>query len=405
MKWYFDIKFFMILLVLSLDSKALEACTWERVLEALSSNSMIRSRLLVQEMSQTNPQDPTSHQMCLLESLFQRPAIDSDLYDDLLLHTTFDDITSHPDISDLQAEMIQEVIETASSSNDVNETLLIQSILHRRRRVFIYQDGFEYRDYAQVYGSRVRGLMRQNTEFAFSFSPEKAELVSFILRRGDNNNHYNEHRILNVVLEANATQVTAQDVRNVKIALMTAGRDLRDNTLWGYRRGYGEFGRTRLVRYMLGYNVPPDISMQNQVRTLQTLRSSMDVHQEVSRQKKDLFALVAALEHPDNRIYESVIFRSIATNPYQDERPDDRYQCIVDALHAYMAPGRQGKSQVVSYNLGRMIRFENCLNDPYFDRPYFTEHDIQQTLDEALKTLENGNEVIVPYQCVGNPCP
>ena len=337
-----------------------------------------------------NSQDLTEHQMCLLESLFQKHSMDDDIFYDLLPHITSNDIISHPDMSDLQVTIVQEVIETASLSNDVNETLFIQSILHRRRRVrgLNFQGFRSYRDYQRPryvpYGPfrRLRGD-DDNPRFTFSFSPEKAELVSFILRHGDTNNHYHEHRILNVILEAD--EVTPQDIRNVKIALMTAGQDFSDSQQrnpWPTLDRYAGFSRTDLIRYMLGHNFRHDIS----------------------RQHKDLFALVAALEHPDNGIYEPRIFRGIAINIWREFAPEE-YQCIVDALHAYMAPGQEGKSRSVSNNLNRMIQTRTCLKNPYFDRPYFREHDIQHTLDEALKTLEDGGEVVVPYQCVGDPCP
>lgn len=366
MKWSLNIKFFMVLFALSLTltSKALEACTWERVVEANASS--IRYLAIAR---QTNPQDLTEHQMCLLESLLQRHSMDNDIFDDLLPHITAQDIISHPDMSDLQAAMVQEVIETASLSNDVHETLLIQSILYRRRRV---RDGIQYRDYAEIY----RSYGWEDPIFAFSFSPEKAELVSFILRRGDTNNHYHEHRILNAILEAN--DVRPQDMRNVKVALMTAGRDFDYDSYSRSRSRYGGFTRTALIRNML--------------------------RDGVSRQSRNLYALVAALEHSENRIYEPQIFRGIFVKQQDMEFAPEEYQCIVDALHAYMAPGREGKSWRISYELAKMIQNRTCLNDPYFDRPYFTEHDIQHTLDKALRTLEDGGEVVVSYQCVGDSC-
>ena len=122
-----------------------------------------------------------------------------------------------------------------------------------------------------------------------------------------------------------------------------------------------------------------------------------------SRQRKDLMALVVALEHPENGIAEGSLLRRIA-NIRWGEVSQGEYRCTVNALHAYMAPGQEGKSPIIVDNLWRMISNGACLGDPYFNRSYFITYDLETTLNEALLTLEAGRYVNVPYQCVGDRC-
>ena len=114
--------------------------------------------------------------------------------------------------------------------------------------------------------------------------------------------------------------------------------------------------------------------------------------------------LVVALEHPENAITEARLLRRIANTRYGSFSPEE-YQCIVNALHAYLAPGRYGKSNFITNRLGHIVSNDGrCLKNSYFNRNYFTHYDINTALDEYLAILENEEEVNIPYQCVGSFC-
>ena len=346
-----------------------KACTVQEVLEAHS--TLPRS---VVSLSEIQGQDLTSNQLCLIETLFEKYALDhQSLARDLNPRRAFEYIISYP-VDDLQAQVIAAVITTANPYNDIRETNMIQVILYGKtesierdlfKRVFFdVNDRYTLLDAEDIPDHLV----------PYSFSPEKVALIEFVLERANDNNYYNETSVIYEILITD--QVDQQDVRNVKIALLTAGRDFSPRQS-SYRRGpFG--GRTGTVRVMLHTN---------------------------SDQLKNLIALVAALEHPNNRVAEGSLIGAMVRRGSRDRvLSEEEYQCSVNALHAYLAPGRRGKSRFINVNLGRMFS-SGCLGDPYFDRSYFHHYDIEATLDEALVTLEAGREVSVPYQCVGNPCP
>ena len=336
------------------------ACTVQKVRE-------VHSRLSYSGISASwlpmHEQDLSTRQLCLLEALFLRNLEDDEIFYDLSIPRVFDDITSFP-VDDLQFRIIQSVIEKASLSNDIHETRLISNIVHGYRR------------------SHFPNSYRTINQRTFSFSPEKADFIDFVLKRATDDNHYRESDIIYQVLEAE--NINEQDIRNVKLALLTAGRDFADENpndsfTGGSLAKYSGFGRSSVVRAM--------------------------IDPRASRQKKDLMALAVALEHSENAIEEGPLLRRIARTRFESFSQEE-YQCTVNALHAYLAPGLKGKSQFVTNNLGYILsNDERCLRDSYFNRDYFTHYEIGTTLDEALSTLENGEEINMPYQCVGHPCP
>ena len=334
------------------------ACTMEKVTEA-------HSRLPYSglSLSSIHEQDLNTRQLCLLEALMLRNLEDDDIHRDLSISRVFASIVSVP-VDHLQFRIIQSLIENASLSNDIHERRMIDSLL-RRYRVPRLPSSFIYNTVHQRH---------------FSLSDEKADFIDFVLERATDNNHYRESDIIYRVLEIE--DISKQDIRNVKLALLTAGRDFtteNSNNTSSSLAMYGGFGRGSVVRAM--------------------------IDPRATRQKKDLMALVVALEHPENTIAEGPLLRRIARTRFGSFSQEE-YQCIVNALHAYLAPGSKGKSQPLTENLGYIMSNDGrCLRDSYFNRNYFTHYDINAALDEYLSILENEEEVNTPYQCVGHPCP
>ena len=361
----YTITFYFISIYISLfilTPVASKACTVQEVLEAHS--TLPRS---VVSLSEIQGQDLTSNQLCLIETLFEKYALDHSRA--LNPRRAFEYIVSYS-VNDLQAQIIEAVITTARPSNDISETTMIRQVLYGYKYVLHgYSSGFDIPNERSVPYGRA----------TFSFSPEKLALVEFVLERAHDNNYYSETSVIYDILEAD--QVNQQDIRNVKIALLTAGRDFSDRRTWMRELGYGDIRRSRTF----------------------TVRMMMETS---NYWVKNLMALVAALEHPNNGVNEGLLMSTIAIGKDRNWWwSEEEYQCSVNALHAYLASGVRGKSQYITRNLGQMILNGNCLGDPYFDRSYFHHYDIETTLDEALVTLEAGREVSIPYQCVGNPCP
>lgn len=395
--------FFMMIL----QPLASYACTQQRVLEARSDLS--RSALSHPVLPEFHPQGLTTNQLCLVEAFFLRYARGpiEDLQGVLRM------ILRWNNISDLQAEIVQSLIEKASPSNDIHEATMIQNVMYQFER-HLYDDFSQTppqqrTEYRRLYFSPTTVALAQSViEIAsssndihearmiynilsgyrqwnsyhyssfsreyigrlerrpFHLSPEKAELIDFILKRATDDNYF-IGIIIYLILERDLSE---QDLRNIKLAILAAGRDFPGR------------GNSFLESSLYFYGFSP----------ISVMRAMTDPN--TSHQMKDLMALVIALEHPENEIAEGPLLSRIV-NLRHRYLSQEEYQCTVNALHTYMSPDQEDRPlRITDHHLLRsMIGLFGCLGNPYFDRSDFINYDIEETLNEALLTLEAEEDI------------
>ena len=375
------------------------ACTQQRVLEA-------RSALSHSALPESHPQGLTTNQLCLVEAFFVRYA----RYPIEELQGVLGMIFRWDDISDLQAKIVQSLIETASPSNDIHEATMIQSVMYQRERrlyndlsqtpprqiredrklyfspttvalaqsvietaglsndihearmIYNILSGYRewsYYDYSLFSQRYIRRIERHPP---FHFSSEKTDLIDFILERATDDNYHIDDTAIYLILERNLNE---QDLRNIKLAILAAGRDFSG-------REHSFLGQSSLY-FSVGF---PLSSL---------IRAMTDPY--ASRRRKDLMVLIMVLEHPENGIAEGRLLRQITRSRY-GYISQKNYQCIVNALHAYMSSGQEDRPLYITDLLQRMIRHGICLRNPYFDRSDFINYDLETTLNEVLLTLE-----------------
>ncbi|MEZ4871576.1 MAG: hypothetical protein R2827_04870 [Bdellovibrionales bacterium] len=325
---------YSIILFLSFLGFEAYACTKDKVKAAHStSSSKLRNNQSVNRI--INESLLTGAQLCLMESLFNRSSIPNNDINELRV---FNAIAFRGNITPDQQSAADYMIQNSNPSNDIDETSMIRSFLGLR-----IQSDYQ--------GEQVLEVNPTNQKL----NAGKVELIKLAIDRASSENGYPDQSLIYAISSGDFK--TADDFRNAKIMLLTAGD--------------GQYSREKLLDFL---------------SRAKTTRA------------KDLLTSVAAFEHPNNRVEESWLIRAISER--ESDYSDSEYECINKALQAYLAPGVEGKSYKIVQNLGAMIRDRTCESSPYFNN--HSGDPIDVALNSALIKLEAGEKVTLRHQPVGN---